>query len=197
MARPRTITDAEILEIARKLFRAHGHAASTRMIAESAGISEGVLYQRFGNKDDLFFAAMAPAAPDLELVLGPPEPTGDPWPYLRDVIARMGDYFGEVLPLALRVITHPSFDRGTLAHAQGARARLREGLEQRLVWFAKQKKIRRSAAGPAADAIVCFAHDWALGHAMAQRGGPKSSAELQAMVDVLWRGMEPTRGTGR
>src|ERR1019366_7859921 len=71
MTRPKTISDDEILSAARKLFRAHGHAVSTRQVAESAGISEGVLYQRFVSKDELFFAAMAPSAPDLEEVLGP------------------------------------------------------------------------------------------------------------------------------
>ncbi|EKE96356.1 helix-turn-helix transcriptional regulator [Tolypothrix sp. LEGE 11397] len=32
--------------------------ASTRDIAKKAGISEAVIYQRFGTKEDLFFAAM-------------------------------------------------------------------------------------------------------------------------------------------
>ena len=59
MTRPKTISDEELLAVARKLFRTHGHAVSTRQIAEGAGISEAILYQRFGNKEHLFFAAMA------------------------------------------------------------------------------------------------------------------------------------------
>ena len=40
MGRHKTITDDDVLRIARDHFRAHGHTATTRQIAESAGVSE-------------------------------------------------------------------------------------------------------------------------------------------------------------
>src|ERR1700730_4302681 len=115
MGRHRTISDDEVLVIARDLFRARGHTATTRQIAEAAGISEGVLYQRFGSKDDLFFAAMRPRGPDIEKLLGPKDLLDDAHTYLRAVVVRLGKYFADVIPLALRVMTHPSFDPGSLA----------------------------------------------------------------------------------
>src|SRR5216683_5525340 len=72
MGRHKTISDDEVLRAARDIFREKGHTATTREIAEAADISEAILYQRFGSKDDLFFAAMAPRAPDVEKLLGPP-----------------------------------------------------------------------------------------------------------------------------
>jgi AcrR family transcriptional regulator len=191
MARTRTITDEEILSHARTLFRSQGHDVSTRQIAESAGISEGVLYQRFGNKDDLFFAAMAPGAPDLEGVLGPEPPAGEAKDYLRGVVVRMADYFGEVLPLAIRLITHPSFDRNHLSHGQPAAVKLQQGLAERLGWFEKQKKLRKATAGPAAQLMVRLAHDWALARVMSGRSSPKRAAELESIVDLVWHGACP------
>src|SRR5262245_3040268 len=44
MGRQKTITDDEVLRIARNVFRAQGHTATTREIAQAAGISEAVLY---------------------------------------------------------------------------------------------------------------------------------------------------------
>src|SRR5438046_8203043 len=106
MGRHKTISDDEVLRVARDVFREHGHTASTRVIAEAAGISEAVLYQRFGSKNELFFAAMRPGGPDLAELLGPPEPPEDARAYLQATVVRMGRHFARVLPLALQVMMH-------------------------------------------------------------------------------------------
>jgi AcrR family transcriptional regulator len=61
MARPRSTTDAQILEAARACFLEHGAGVSTTVIAERLGISHGVLFQRFGTKQRLLHAALVPA----------------------------------------------------------------------------------------------------------------------------------------
>src|SRR5262245_57417430 len=109
MGRLKTITDDEVLGIARSVFRTQGHTATTRQIAEAAGISEAILYQRFGSKNELFFASMRPLWPDVERLLGPKKPVVDALTYLRDVVVRLGKHFAEVIPLGLRVMMHPSF----------------------------------------------------------------------------------------
>jgi AcrR family transcriptional regulator len=195
MTRPKTISDDELLAVARKLFRAQGHAISTRQVAEAAGISEAILYRRFGNKDDLFFAAMAPGAPDLAEVLGPEKPTGSVQEYLRGVVVRLTDYFGELLPLAVRLITHPSFDGKSLGRAQAAPERLREGLVLRLEEFERAKRLRKGAAEPLAQLLVNLAHDWALTKVMSPRSAARRAAErekeLGAIVELVWTGAGP------
>src|SRR2546421_144555 len=44
MGRHKTISDDQVLQVARGLFREKGHTATTREIAEAAGISEAILY---------------------------------------------------------------------------------------------------------------------------------------------------------
>src|SRR5262245_46650519 len=107
MGRQKTISDDEVLRIARNIFREQGHTATTREIAQAAGISEAILYQRFGSKDELFFAAMHPQGPDLDHLLGPKDPPEDALAYLHAVVLRLGEHFAEVIPLALHVLTHP------------------------------------------------------------------------------------------
>ncbi|MEY4547101.1 MAG: hypothetical protein RL685_3296 [Pseudomonadota bacterium] len=58
MARPVSISDDQILDAARALFTEKGPRATTAEIAERAGVSEGILFKRFGSKVGLHKAAM-------------------------------------------------------------------------------------------------------------------------------------------
>jgi AcrR family transcriptional regulator len=189
MGRHKTISDQEVLRVARDVFRAQGHTATTRAIAEAAGISEAILYQRFGSKDDLFFAAMRPGGPDLEDLLGPADPPDDARAYLRTVVVRLGKYFAEVIPLALRVMTHPSFDPASLARAQPTGAAvLREGLAERLASLARRKRLATRSEVVTARVLVSLAHDWAIGGVLSP-GRAHRDRDLKDMVDVVWQGL--------
>jgi AcrR family transcriptional regulator len=58
MARPVTISDEVILDAAREIFLAHGIKATTALVAERAGVSEGIIFKRFKTKAELFRTAM-------------------------------------------------------------------------------------------------------------------------------------------
>jgi AcrR family transcriptional regulator len=190
MGRHKTISDDEVLGIARDIFRKHGHTATTRAIADAAGVSEAILYQRFGSKDALFFAAMHPSGPDIEEILGPKDPPADAHAYLRTVVVRIGKYFGEVIPLALRVMTHPSFEPGALARAQPRGSTvLQAALAERLTALATRKRLATASVPVTARLLVSLAHDWALGGVFAHGPSPQRERELKEMVDVLWEGI--------
>jgi AcrR family transcriptional regulator len=194
MGRHKTISDDDVLRIARGVFRVHGHTATTRTIAETAGISEAVLYQRFGSKDDLFFAAMHATGPDLEELLGPADPPDDAHAYLRIVVVRLGRYFAGVIPLALHVMTHPSLGPAMLARMQhGGPALLHKGLAERLASLARRRRIATPSALMTARVLVSLAHDWALGIALGHGGSTRAVRDLKEMVDVVWQGLR-TRG---
>jgi AcrR family transcriptional regulator len=192
MGRHKTISDDEVLRIARDIFLAQGHTATTRDIATAAGISEAVLYQRFGSKDDLFFSAMHPTGPDLEKLLGPRHPPDDAHDYLRTVTVRIGEHFAAVIPLALRVLMHPSFDPATLARVQPRGAPgLQEGLAERIASLARRQRIVAPAEAVTARLLLSLAHDWALAGVFAHRATPHRPRELEEMVDVVWEGLRP------
>lgn len=195
MGRQKTISDADVLRVARDVFLAQGHTATTRAIAQAAGISEAVLYQRFGSKDELFFAAMHPGGgPDLEQLLGPGDPPDDAHAYLRTVVVRLGEYYAEVIPLALHVMTHPSSDAARLAPARpGGPAVLQEGLAERLASLARRRRLTTRSAAVTARLLVSLAHDWALRAALAHGTPGRHVRELQEMVDIVWEGL---RGRG-
>jgi AcrR family transcriptional regulator len=191
MGRHKTISDDDVLRVARDVFRAHGHTATTRQVAQAAGISEAVLYQRFGSKDQLFFAAMRPTGPDIEHLLGPADPPGDGREYLRAVVARVGRHFAEAIPLALRVMTHPSFDPAALARVRpGGPPALRDAFSERISALVRRGRVATSSPTVVARLLLSLAHDWALGQAL--HGGPAGAARgLREMVDVVWEGLRP------
>lgn len=59
MSRPISISDETLLDAARALFTEKGPRATTAEIAARAGVSEGILFKRFGNKAALHKAAMS------------------------------------------------------------------------------------------------------------------------------------------
>ena len=189
MTRPKTISDEELLAVARRVFREQGRTASTRAIARQAGISEGILYQRFGSKEDLFLASMAPRAPDIRGLLGPEPPNEEVSTFLRNVLVRMAEHFGEVIPLAIQIITHPAAPGPGRERAQSGLAQLRKGLAARLAWFEAQKLVRPSTAKHTAQLLVSLAHDWAIGHAGLHPGGKQGTQDLEEMADIVWKGI--------
>jgi AcrR family transcriptional regulator len=197
MGRPKTISDKAVLRIARDVFGKHGHTATTRKIAHSVGLSEAILYQRFGSKDALFFAAMHAQGPEIEALLGPEEPPDDAREYLGEVLRRLGGYFAEVIPLALRVMMHPSFDPASLSRTTpGGPAELREGLAKRITSLAARGRLRAADPLMVARLLLSLAHDWGLGVAFAH-GSVSSDRRLEDFLGVLWEGLELEKTAAR
>lgn len=193
MGRHKTITDDAILGVAREVFRTYGHTATTRQIADAAGISEAVLYQRFGSKEDLFFASLHTPPPNVEALLGPPIPLGDGHEYLRGVVVRIGRHFAEVIPLAVRMMTHPAFDPTRPGRTQpGGSPVLRDGLTARLKALAERGQLAPGPPGVVSKLLLSIAHDWALSGVMAGEVSTSRERGLREMIDVLWEGLRPT-----
>ncbi len=110
MPRNKTITDEEILNVARSHFIKQGVKASTRAIAKTVGISEAVIFQRFGTKEDLFFAAMVLPEAQLDTIFCVNPGERHLSENLRLISLQIVSYFREVMPIFLSLISHPSFE---------------------------------------------------------------------------------------
>lgn len=193
MGRTKTIDDEEILRHARKVFRDGGHAASTRDVARAADISQAVLYQRFGSKEDLFFKAMTPEAPDLEALLGPYPPRN-----ARDDLQRIGERFTEYLvslmPTLLHVLAHPHLSHARLMkwHQGLPFHALLSALADRFERFVDDGLVGRVDPGASARAFLAVMHSAALFETMSHGASRDSRrTHVDGLVDVLWGGLAP------
>lgn len=213
MGRNKTIEDDELLEVARRVFRERGHTATTRDVAQAAGISQSVLYQRFKTKEDLFFAAMIPPKPDADALLGTEEDaaTLGGERYLAVLAERILVYFDHVTPAVLHVITHPAFGPETFQQAHervlgmelvGAIAARLDTLQQRgIVSGAVDTRAAAYALVSVVHTIAMFAVLSGAGHgqgAVHGYGGSDAEASshrtaaVSSMVGVLWSGLSPS-----
>ena len=192
MGRARTVEDEDILEAARLAFLDRGQLATTREIADAAGISQAVLYQRFGSKDDLFFAAMAPPPPDLEDLLGdPPRSAEDTEAYLADLADRLYRYFETVAPLFVQLATHTAFHADHLAdaHQPMMGSGLVGALGTRLGDLAKKGCIRKGDGSAMAQLLISVVHGEALSAALLKT--PPDEKRRRETIRLIWKGLAP------
>lgn len=99
-ARPRQISDDEILEVACACFLENGPSVSVQVIADRLGISQPALFKRFTTKENLMLAALIPT-PDILPILpwldiGPE--TGPFYPQLEKLISMLWKTINIVFP---------------------------------------------------------------------------------------------------
>ncbi|HWA70719.1 MAG TPA: helix-turn-helix domain-containing protein [Polyangiaceae bacterium] len=197
MGRTKTIEDAEILRHAREAFREAGHAASTRDIASAAGISQAVIYQRFGSKEDLFCRAMTPDQPDLEDLLGP-YPPRSARADLKRIGERLCEYLGTLMPTLLHVLAHPDLGRARLArwHADLPFHALISALTARFQRLRDDGLVGSINPSAAARAFLAAVHSAAILESVAYGGAHHHHGHrghVDALVEVLWTGLAPDR----
>ncbi len=190
MGRNKTKTDAELLETARLVFLEKGFAASTKEIARRAGISEGVIFQRFSTKEDLFFAAMSSPLADVHQLLDHPPSTGRD--LLEKIVFSMIDYFRETLPVLISLMSHPSFRFEDFAthHPDSPMVTLRRGLVELIAQeqsarngsaLSTRGERRRCCCGPLAQTIAFSEH-------LGAHGGRFDPKIVRAATQCLWDG---------
>ncbi len=191
MPRKKTISDDEILAVARTVFLKEGVNASTRDIAKLAGISEAVIYQRFSTKEDFFFAAMKLPEARLDTIFCIQSGKGNVVENLDFVSLQIIDYFREVMPVFLTLISHPSFNMQTFLQRHSVPAmQLSEKLTEYLTEELKLGRVRKGNIATTIDILLSHLHNIALYEAI---GAPKTKADcaIADTIAVLWFALAP------
>lgn len=192
MTRSKTVTDAEILAAARSLFLEVGVKASTRKIAKAAGISEGVIFQRFKTKEDLFFAAMVPPEARLDKIFRIPPGEGQVPENLKFMSLQIVDYFREVMPTFITLIGHPAFNMETFLQRHTLpRIQISNRLTEYLKAEAEISRIRRSQVEIATAILLSYLHHLALSETIDSSQHEKGMETITDAIEALWQGLAP------
>jgi AcrR family transcriptional regulator len=191
MGRRKTISDADLLARARDVFVERGFAGATKEIARRAGVSEALLFQRYPTKADLFFAAMALPAVDLQALFDVRADSARD--HLASITAAMVDYFRDSMPVLLPLLSHPGFEFEAFAHRHpdAPLSALRRGL---VAFFTRERDARRVGTvdpGAAAFLVFALAESVAFFERMGAHGGRMPDEVLERSIDALWRGIAP------
>ena len=199
MSRPRTISDAVILEAARAVFLEHGPAISTQVIADRVGLSQAALFKRFGTKDELLLAALVPDGdpPFLTLIEGGPDkrPVQE---QLEEIALAITAHLRVAVPcLATVRASGVELERVLAEFGEPPPARAVRALT---VWFdlAQVHGLVRDC-DPQSLAMAFLGALHGRPFLLHMSGGwlPESSdgAYIRTLVDVIWRGIAPEEGS--
>ena len=193
MARKKTIPDTELLAVARGVFVDRGFAASTKEIARRAGVSEGVLFQRYPTKADLFFAAMVLPPIDLREQFQERPVEGNLLAALERISFGMLDYFRSMVPVLLPVMTHPAFRFEEFArrNPDSPLVALRQELTD---FFVANRAAGRTGdvdPGAAALLLIATAHSFAMFERLGAHGGRFAPDLVRRVIWCMWRGLVP------
>jgi AcrR family transcriptional regulator len=196
VGRTKTIDDDEILRHARAVFRKAGPAASTRDVARAAGISQAVLYQRFGSKEEMFLRAATPKPPDVDSLLGP-YPPPDAWADLVRIGERIAAYLRTLMPTLLQVVAQPDLGHARLLelHRGLAFHPLVDGLIARFARLQSDTLVGGDNPATSARAFLAVVHSAVFFEFMTHgKATARHASTLEALVRVLWEGIAPSKG---
>lgn len=192
MPRNKTITDDEILAVARALFLKEGAKASTRTLAKLAGISEAVIFQRFATKEDLFFAAMVLPEAQLEAIFNVQPGKKQVTTNLNSISLQIVSYFREVMPIFLSLISHPSFNMQTFLQRHIMPAiQIEKGLTEYLNAEVDLERISTDNPAVTTAVLLSHLHNLVLSETIGTHQPIDTERAISDAISVLWKGLEP------
>jgi AcrR family transcriptional regulator len=190
-------TRAKLIEATLAVVAEVGYArASTRAIADAAGVAEGALYRHFPDKASLFFAAALAASPTVvEWVDALPARAGTETveANLAAALERLATLQERVLPLEIAIRSDPELaaQRQALIASQGPLPGPPRAIAEYLAVEQRLGRVR-SDVDPEEVALIILAMLFGLAIASADDPGRLSADRVGSALRVLVRGILPS-----
>ena len=195
MARPKEVSDSEILTVARRRLLRCGTGIPISAIAEELGVSHATIFNRFGSKEELLIAALGPTQRPPWIATLADGPDERPFrTQLEEIAAEVSSYFsglaeGLTLLHGAGVPKERVFDGCGSTHASQA-------IEELQGWFrrARDRGLIGPCNVPALTATMLGAlRSWSFNAAMLNEdtSGEAADSYISMLIDLLWNGIAP------
>jgi AcrR family transcriptional regulator len=201
MARPVTISDEHLLGTARAVFLEKGLHATTAEVAARAGVSEGILFKRYGSKAGLFRAAMnvGEEIGRVEQMLSDPRAVAGATP--RERLARLAEHFvgvfRRIVPVAVMSIGQGEGSGEAPPGMRGPNAAPTRTIRALAAHFASEHRAGRMRVRDAEVLARVFLgsiwHFVFMDVMMGNQGAQRLSEDrfVEGLVETLIEGLEP------
>ena len=193
-------TRAKLIEATRSVVREVGYAhASTRAIAQAAGVAEGTIYRHFPDKASLFFAAVLESnAPIVAWVATLPARAGEGTleANLTDALVRLAGLRDQIIPLELAIAADPELAAQRRRAMAAAGSSLPPGPPEAVAAYlaAEQRLGRiREDIDPREAAAVLLGALFALAGMPGIGDEGLSPDRVASAVRLMVRGIQPTQ----
>ena len=191
-------TRAKLIEATRSVVREVGYAhASTRAIAQAAGVAEGTIYRHFPDKASLFFAAVLESnAPIVAWVATLPARAGEGTleANLTDALVRLAGLRDQIIPLELAIAADPELAAQRRAAMAAAGSSLPPGPPEAVAaYLAAERRLGRvrEDVDPREAAAVLLGALFALAGMPGIGDEDLSPERVASAVRLLVRGIQP------
>lgn len=188
MARPRLVSDQQILEATRVAVLEKGAQVSLDAVGEQLGITSPALIKRFGTRQNLLLSALSPDISELDAIFAEPADHAELGVLLDRMIGRVAQYFLHTMPrlMALREcvshdVLHSRIKAPLPLHAISGMTRWLGALHRRGLIEGEMLETVASAIVGAIMARVVSAH-------LAQQSStPKAQRKFEMELSALFK----------
>ena len=193
MARPRQVSDEQILATTRACVIEHGANVSLDVVAEKLGVTGPALLKRFGNRRELLIKALMPpdAPPWVQrLEDGPDQRTLEE--QLAEIFAGISDFFMHILP-GLAALRQSGIPAEALTSRQHAPAKGQQALARWLGRARAQGLVHGEELDTAAIAMLgAVQGNIMMAHLYKRAWSGRSQREyLKDLVQLFTRALSP------
>lgn len=196
MGRPREVTDEQIVVVARRCFLKGGTGVSAAEIARELGVSHTTLFNRFGSKEGLMLAALAP--PQKVPWVATLDAGPDDRPIREQLVEHakvMSAYFQD-LQAGLGVLQAAGIDPSKASRGRKGDSPPAQAYRAMVAWLERAQEQGRLAevdADALAATLLGALHGWALtARVCGESTRPLArNRYAELFIDLLWTGVEP------